>query len=310
MFTAQKRLAFGAAIAASAVLVLAGCSSSNPLEEESAGGGEPAGDTIVIGSQDYYSNEIIAEIYAQALEEAGYDIQRDFRIGQREVYLPEIEEGSIDLFPEYTGPLLLVWEPDTSARTTDEIYEALVEAAPDGLRVLDQSDASDQDSYVVTRAFAEEYGVQTIADLADVPVPITLGGNSEGETRPIGPAGLAAEYGVEVDFTPIEDGGGPLTVKALLEDQVQLAVIYTASPSMADPELVALEDPDGFMLASHVVPLASDKLDDDAAEIINRVSAAMTAEGLVALNTESVETQASAASIASAWLEEHQDVLG
>jgi osmoprotectant transport system substrate-binding protein len=303
MITRTRSLA--ALTALSGLALLAGCTAADPLAE----GGAPA-ETIVIGSQDYYSNEIIAEIYAQALEEAGYDIQRDFRIGQREVYLPEIEEGSIDLFPEYTGPLLLVWEPDTSARTTDEIYEALVEAAPDGLRVLDQSDASDQDSYVVTRAFAEEYGVQTIADLADVPVPITLGGNSEGETRPIGPAGLAAEYGVEVDFTPIEDGGGPLTVKALLEDQVQLAVIYTASPSMADPELVALEDPDGFMLASHVVPLASDKLDDDAAEIINRISAAMTAEGLVALNTESVETQASAASIASAWLEEHQDVLG
>jgi osmoprotectant transport system substrate-binding protein len=303
MITRTRSLA--ALTALSGLALLAGCAAADPLAE-----GDAPAETIVIGSQDYYSNEIIAEIYAQALEEAGYDIQRDFRIGQREVYLPEIEEGSIDLFPEYTGPLLLVWEPETSARTTDEIYEALVEAAPDGLRVLDQSDASDQDSYVVTRAFAEEYGVQTIADLADVPVPITLGGNSEGETRPIGPAGLAAEYGVEVDFTPIEDGGGPLTVKALLEDQVQLAVIYTASPSMADPELVALEDPDGFMLASHVVPLASDKLDDEAAEIINRISAAMTAEGLVALNTESVETQASAASIASAWLEEHQDVLG
>jgi osmoprotectant transport system substrate-binding protein len=303
MITRTRSLA--ALTALSGLALLAGCTAADPLAE-----GDAPAETIVIGSQDYYSNEIIAEIYAQALEEAGYDIQRDFRIGQREVYLPEIEEGAIDLFPEYTGPLLLVWEPDTSARTTDEIYEALVEAAPDGLRVLDQSDASDQDSYVVTRAFAEEYGVQTIADLADVPVPITLGGNSEGETRPIGPAGLAAEYGVEVDFTPIEDGGGPLTVKALLEDQVQLAVIYTASPSMADPELVALEDPDGFMLASHVVPLASDKLDDEAAEIINRISAAMTADGLVALNTESVETQASAASIASAWLEEHQDVLG
>ena len=198
-------------------------------------------------------------IYAQALENAGYEIQRDFRIGKREVYLPEIEAGRIDLFPEYTGPLLLVWEPDTTARTSDEIFEALQDAAPDGVRILDESAASDQDSYVVTRAFAEEFGVTTIADLAGVTVPITLGGNSEGETRPIGPAGLAAKYGVDVAFTPIEDGGGPLTVKALLDDQVQLAVIYTASPMMASPDLVALEDPDGFMLASHVVPVASEK---------------------------------------------------
>jgi osmoprotectant transport system substrate-binding protein len=285
--------------------LLAGCAAADPLEE----GGAAVGDTIVVGSQDYYSNEIIAEIYAQALENVGYDIQRDFRIGQREAYLPEIEAGRIDLFPEYTGPLLLVWEPDTTVRTSDEIFSALQDAAPEGVRILDQSAASDQDSYVVTRAFAEEYGVTTIADLAEVTVPITLGGNSEGETRPIGPAGLAAEYGVEVAFTPIEDGGGPLTVKALLDDQVQLAVLYTASPMMATPDLVALEDPDGFMLASHLVPVASDKLSDEAAAIIDQISAVMSAEDLIALNTESVETEAPASTIAAAWLAENADAL-
>jgi len=295
----------GIVAAASGVALLAGCASGDPI----GSGDAAASETIVIGSQDYYSNEIIAEIYAQALEDAGYDIQRDFRIGQREAYLPEIEAGRIDLFPEYTGPLLLVWEPDATPGTAEEVYDALVAAVPDGLRVLDQSDASDQDSYVVTRDFAEQYAVTTIADLANVPVPITLGGNSEGENRPIGPAGLKATYGVDVAFTPIEDGGGPLTVKALLDNQVQLAVIYTASPSMAGDDLVALEDPDGFMLASHVVPLASDKLDDAAAALIDKVSAAMSAADLVALNTESVETEAPAATIASAWLAGHADDL-
>jgi osmoprotectant transport system substrate-binding protein len=288
----------GIVAAATGVALLAGCASGDPLTS----GDAAASETIVIGSQDYYSNEIIAEIYAQVLEGAGYEVQRDFRIGQREAYLSEIEAGRIDLFPEYTGPLLLVWEPDAPAGTAEEVYDALVAAVPDGLRVLDQSDASDQDSYVVTREFADQYGVTTIADLASVPVPITLGGNSEGENRPIGPAGLKATYGVDVAFTPIEDGGGPLTVKALLDNQLQLAVIYTASPSMAGDDLVALEDPDGFMLASHVVPLASDKLDEAAAALIDKVSAAMSAADLVALNTESVETEAPAATIASAWL--------
>ncbi|WP_137843284.1 ABC transporter substrate-binding protein [Microbacterium sp. 2FI] len=295
----------GTIAALSSLALLAGCSGGDPLES----GAPSASETIVVGSQDYYSNEIIAEIYAQALEGAGYDVQRDFRIGQREAYLPEIEAGRIDLFPEYTGPLLLVWEPEASPGTADEVYDALAAAVPDGLRVLDQSDASDQDSYVVTREFAEEYGVTTIADLATVPVPITLGGNSEGENRPIGPAGLKSTYGVDVSFTPIEDGGGPLTVKALLDDQVQLAVIYTASPSMAGEDLVALEDPDGFMLASHVVPLASDKLDGAAADIIDKISAAMSAADLVALNTESVQTQAPAATIAEEWLASRADDL-
>jgi osmoprotectant transport system substrate-binding protein len=295
------------ALAVVGIALLTGCGAADPLGSGGADGGT---ESIVVGSQDYYSNEIIAEIYAQALEGAGYDVQRDFRIGQREAYLPEIEAGRIDLFPEYTGPLLLVWEPDTTARTNEEIYEALESAAPDGLRVLTQSEASDQDSYVVTRAFAQEHGLTTIADLAGVSEPILLGGNSEGESRPIGPAGLKAEYGVEVAFTPIEDGGGPLTVKALLDDQIQLAVIYTASPAMADPELVALKDPDGFMLASHIVPLASDRLDEEAAVLIDDISAAMSASDLVALNTESVQTQAPAAEIARGWLERFENAGG
>ncbi|MFV0452983.1 MAG: glycine betaine ABC transporter substrate-binding protein, partial [Propioniciclava sp.] len=91
--------------ALSLTVALAACAgSSDPL----AGGGasSAASDTIVIGSQDYYSNEIVAEIYAQVLEGAGYTVDRHYRIGSRETYLPEIEAGSIDLFPEYTGPLL------------------------------------------------------------------------------------------------------------------------------------------------------------------------------------------------------------
>jgi osmoprotectant transport system substrate-binding protein len=294
-----------AALAIAGLALLAGCASADPL----AGPSDEPSETIVVGSQDYYSNEIIAEIYAQALEDAGYTVQREFRIGQREVYLPEIEAGGIDLFPEYTGPLLSVWNPDTTAKTADDVYAELLTVVPDGLHVLDQSEASDQDSYVVTKAFAEEYGVNSIGDLASVPVPLTLGGNSEGESRPIGPAGLAKNYGVDVAFTPIEDGGGPLTVKALLDDQIQLAVIYTASPSMASADLVALEDPKAMLLASHVVPVASDALPDAAAAIINRISAAMSPEDLVALNTQSIQTEAPAATVAKAWLDENPSVL-
>ena len=278
-------------------VALAGCASTSSLE-----GGDAAPETIVIGSQDYYSNEIIAEIYAQALEEAGYPVQRDFRIGQREVYVEEIESGAVDLFPEYTGPLLQFWEPDTPARLEDDVYEALVAAAPDGVTILDQSSATDQDAYVVTRAFADKYDLSTIDDLSHVSVPLTLGGNSEGEDRPNGPKGLAETYGVEVAFTPIEDGGGPLTVKALQDDSIQLAIIYTADPSIAANDLVALEDTRGLFLASHVVPVASDKLDAEAVRIVNAISAALTPEGLVALNAQSVADQSPASTIATAWL--------
>jgi osmoprotectant transport system substrate-binding protein len=278
---------------------LVGCSSADSLDGDAAA----SSDAIVIGSQDYYSSEIIAEIYAQALESAGYEVERDFRIGQREVYVSEIESGAIDLFPEYTGPLLSYWQPDTTARQSDEVYDALIAAAPEGLNVLDQASATDQNSYVVTRQFSEQYGVTEIGDLASVPVPIVLGGNSEGENRPDGPEGLKAEYGVEVDFTPIEDGGGPLTVKALRDDSIQLAIIYTADPAISSSDLVPLDDPAGLFLASHVVPIASDKLDEGAQEIINAISAALTPDGLVALNAQSIDDESPAATIATQWLE-------
>ncbi|MDN3239595.1 ABC transporter substrate-binding protein [Glycomyces tritici] len=287
------------AVALAAVLTATACSSGDPLSS-----GESDGDTIVIGSQDYYSSEIIAEVYAQSLEDAGFTVDRQFRIGQREAYLPEIEGGSIDLFPEYTGPLLQYWEPDTEARLSEDVYAALQGATPDGLRVLDQSPATDQDSYTVTRAFADEWSLTTVDDLANVTSPMTMGANSEAENRPNGPQGLLDTYGVEVGFTPIEDGGGPLTVQALNDGDIQLAIIYTADPSVAANDLVSLQDTKGLFLASHVVPLASDNVDDEAAAVINAVSAAMTPEDLLAMNSRSVNEELPAETIAKDWLAE------
>lgn len=283
-------------------LALAGCASADPLSGDSGGGDASTDAPIVIGSQDYYSNEIIAEIYAQALENAGYEVDRQFRIGQREVYLPEIESGAIDLFPEYSGPVLQYWDAETEARLEGDVYEALVAAAPENLRVLEQSPATDQDAYTVTEAFAQEWDLVNIEDLANVTVPLTMGGNSEGETRPNGPIGLRDTYGVEAGFTPIEDGGGPLTVKALQDGAIQLAIIYTADPSIEANDLVSLVDTKGLFLASHVVPLASDRLDDEAVAIIDEISATMTASELVSLNGRSVNEQLPAATIATDWL--------
>lgn len=291
--------ALAAGVAAAGILAASGCAASDPL-----GSGGASGDAIVIGSQDYYSNEIIAELYAQALEAEGHAVQREFRIGQREVYLPEIEQGRIDLFPEYSGPLLQYWQPDTSARLGEEVYAALSSATPDGLRVLAEAPATDQDAFVVTREFADKWGLRTIADLGKVTEPLTLGANSEAETRPNGPAGLRENYGIEVGFTPIEDGGGPLTVKALQDGRVQLAIIYTADPAIESNDLVVLEDPKGLFLASHVVPLASDRLTQEQAAIADRVSAALTGPELMALNARSVEEELPAATIASEWLRE------
>ncbi|WP_082606347.1 ABC transporter substrate-binding protein [Nocardioides sp. Root190] len=288
------------ALVAAGSLALSACGDSDPL---ASGGGD--GETIVIGSQDYYSNEIIAEIYAQALEADDIEVERTFRIGQREAYLPDIESGDIDLFPEYTGPLLIALEPDATATKPEEAYAALGDALPEGLRLLDASPATDQDSYVITKEFADKWDITTIEDLAKVTDPLVFGANSEAESRPNGPKGLKDTYGVDVTFTPIEDSGGPLTVKALNDGDIQVGLIYTADPSIKKNDLVTLEDTKGLFLASAVVPVASDDVSDDAAAIINEISAAMTPEDLIALNQRSVDEKLPAATIAKDWLAEN-----
>ena len=294
-----KRIGALAALALAGASLLTACGSSDPLGANSEGAG--SGETLVVGSQDYYSNEIIAELYAQALEAGGFTVDRQLRIGQREVYMPEIEAGSIDVFPEYTGNLLQYFDADTTATESGDVYAALEAALPEGLRVLEQSTASDQDSYVVTREFAEQFELTEIGDLAGVD-GLVLGGNSELATRPYGPEGLKATYGVDVKFTPIEDSGGPLTVKALRDGQVQLVDLYSADPVFAEGDLVTLADPEGLFLASQVVPVVSERVDAEAAKIINAVSKALTPEDLVELGSQSVTDEAPAAKIAAAWL--------
>ncbi|HWR84686.1 MAG TPA: ABC transporter substrate-binding protein [Rhodoglobus sp.] len=300
MFTARNkgRLALGAA-AVGVALALSGCANSDPLDSGDTGA-DAGGDTIVIGSQAYYSNEIIAEIYAQALENAGFEVERDFSIGQRDAYLPSLESGEVDLFPEYTGNLLQYYDAETTATTPEDVYAALQDVLPEGLEVLEQSPATDQDSYNVTAAFAEENGLTSLADLADVTAPLTLGGPPELEERPYGPSGLQEKYGVTVAF----NATGDTTVEDLLAGTINIANVYSADPRIQTEDLVTLEDPEGLFLASNVVPLVSSDVAGEIADVINEVSAALTPEGLVALNVQSTVDQQSPEDIAAAWLEE------
>ncbi|MGK3951251.1 ABC transporter substrate-binding protein [Microbacterium sp. I2] len=299
MLTTRTRLSLALSATAVAALALAGCASSDPLAGD-AGGETGDSSTIVIGSQAYYSNEIIAEIYAQALEGAGFEVDRQFNIGQRDVYMPDIEDGSIDLFPEYTGNLLQYFDKDATATTSEDVYAALQEALPEGLAVLDQSSATDQDSYNVTAEFAEQNSLTSIGDLAGIE-GLVLGGAPELEERPYGPTGLEEVYGVTVAFEATAD----TTVDELVAGNIQVANVYSADPRIETEDLVTLEDPDGLFLASNVVPVVNADIADEIADVINAVSASLTPEGLVALNVQSTVDERSAEDIATDWLAEN-----
>ncbi len=291
----KRILPVAAALAAASLLTA--CAADDPLADPETGGDEAAG-SIVVGSQAYYSNEIIAEIYAQALENAGHEVDRQFTIGEREAYMPEVESGAITLFPEYTGNLLQYLDSETTARSADDVYAALEEALPDGLTALDQAEATDQDSYTVTRAFADEHDLASIADLADVSGSLTLGGPPELAERPYGPSGLESVYGIEVDFSAT----GDTTVEDLLAGTIDVANVFTADPRIQTEDLVVLEDPESLILASNVVPIASTAIADEIASTINEVSAALTPDALVALNVASSVDEKSSPDVAEEWL--------
>ena len=303
--------------ATTGLFALSACSDTDPFAVDQSSGGYSGG-PIIIGSQQYYSNEIIAELYAQMMEKTGLTVTRQYQIGQREVYLPELEAGKIHVIPEYGGNLLEYYSKTsasggptaatataTSSRAagdTTSIQDTLLRTLPHSLTVLNPAEATDQDSLTVTKATAQAHSLTSIGDLASLGRSVTIAANSEFTTRPYGPKGLKAVYGVDASVTPVEDSGGPLTVKALTDGTVDVADIYSSDPAIGVKDLVILSDPQMLILPQNVTPLVSASLPAIAATAINRVSALLTPDELRSLNQRSTGEKLSSKTIATDWL--------
>jgi osmoprotectant transport system substrate-binding protein len=288
-----------AALAVGALgLTLAACG-GDPTEGEKS-----ATDTITIGSAAFPENEIIAEIYAQALEAKDVKVEKKLNIGAREAYIPALENGEIDLLPEYTGNLLLYVDKDATATAPDDVVAALGDALPEGLEILEVSAAEDKDSLNVTPEFSEKEGVTSIADLKKVD-GLRVGANPEFKERPYGVPGMEKVYGItDVTFTAISDSGGPATLKALLDGKVDVANIYSTTPSILANKLVTLEDPKNMIAAQQVVPLInSEKASDEVTEVLNSISAELTTQDLLDLNSQNQgDDKVAPAELAKQWL--------
>ncbi|MDO5737188.1 MAG: ABC transporter substrate-binding protein [Propionibacteriaceae bacterium] len=291
--------------------LLAGCSTGDPMSTDptTTSGGETAvATTVTVGSAGFPEAEIIAELYAQALEADGITVERNMQIGAREAYIAALEDGSVDLLPEYTGNLLQFWDADATAQTPEDVLTALREAAPADARVLEPSSAENKDSYVVTSEFSSKNSITSLADLAGFDGVLRLAANPELPKRPYGPMGLTEIYGVpaaNIDFTPIDDGGGPLTVQALTDGDVDMIDLYSTTPAIVEMNLVVLEDPKNMIVSQQVFPLVSDRVPDSADERLNAVSAALTTEDLIAMNARNQgDEKASPDTIAMDWLKE------
>ncbi|HYD11008.1 MAG TPA: glycine betaine ABC transporter substrate-binding protein [Acidimicrobiales bacterium] len=158
-----------------------------------------AGTTIVVGSANFSEAEIVAQMYRIALEAAGYTVELKAQLGSREVLVPALESGEIDVEPEYLQSLLVFLDPDAPAVTPEEGVTALAEVLPEGLSVLEPAPAQDQNAIVVTGETAEKYGLTTVSDLLAVTDQLRLAGPPECPERPLCIPGYEEVYGLQFE---------------------------------------------------------------------------------------------------------------
>lgn len=303
----SKRLLSSMAAIGAAAMVLTGCAGGDPLAAEPEG--ETDSSVISIGSANFPESELLAEMYAQALENAGYEVNRQFNIGARDLYLAALQDGSIDLLPEYNGALLsALLEGGAPEGVTDseEVYEALQDTMPEGIITLPQSEAQDKDTLAVTQETADKYSLTTIEDLAPVAGELAVAAGPEWAERYQGLVGLTDLYGVTFgEFKPL-DAGGPLTLDALLSGQAQVANIFSTDSAISTEGLVVLEDTKNLYLSENILPIIREsKATDEIIDALNAVSEALTTDNLTEyLAMVQVDKKASG-TVATAFLKEY-----
>jgi osmoprotectant transport system substrate-binding protein len=297
-----RSTALGAALLAMA-LVASACADE---EAPGGGGGGEAKASLTVGADNFAEAEIVAEMYAQVLENAGYDVSREFGT-TRETRIPAMESGEIDLAPEYLATLLLFLDPNAEASSDAEAVSGdlspLLEEK--GLTTLEASPAIDTNAFVVTEATAQEHGLSSVSDLKPVAGELTLGGPPECPERPFCIPGLKQVYGIEFgEFVPL-DAGGPLTVEALGTGEIDVALLFSTQSVIADEGWVLLEDDQHLQAADNITPLIrSDLVNAEVTELLNGVSAALTTENMTELNGRVEIDGEDAATVAEEFLTE------
>jgi len=285
-------------------VLLAGCGgNSDPLATQPQA--PSAAGTVRVGSANFTENRLLAEIYATGLQIRGVPVERRFGIGSRETYFPALQNGEIDLVPDYTGNLLQFLDPAATATASQDVYQQTAAKLPPTLTMLQPSPAEDKDAVVVTRAFATQNNLRSIADLVPQCPAISFGGPPEFQQRPYGTAGLSRLYGCNFREFRALDAGGPLTVAALRDGTVQAADLFTTDSSIPENDFVVLDDPRSNFAAQNVVPVINraKTTDPRVADVLNQISAKLDTAVLTDLNRRlAAPDRPDAATVARDWL--------
>jgi osmoprotectant transport system substrate-binding protein len=260
--------------------------------------------SVTIGSADFPENELLMDIYGDAMTAKGVKVSKKPNIGERGVYIGALSDGSIGAVPEYTGSILSYLKGSGATQTSPQaVYAALqTVAASKGFVALQYADAQDSDTITVTKDTADKYKLKTIEDLKPVASQLTLGAPAQFRTRPDGIPALKSIYGITFGrFTPLT-AQGISTATALKTGAIDAADIFSTDPSIVQNGFVSLEDNKHMFAAQNIVPLFSQKvLTQPMKQACDAVSAKLDTATLAGLVSK-VAGGADADQVAKQWL--------
>jgi osmoprotectant transport system substrate-binding protein len=294
----SRTLALGAAL----LVAIAACSSG--------GGSKPE---IKVGSDGFYESKLVAEMFAQVLEADGYTVTRNLGIGARQVRQPALEQGQIDISPEYVGSGLGYYDATKTTGDGETNRAALAEALKaKAISVFGISPGEDTNAGVVRADTAEQFGLARMSDLAAVQDQLKWALTPDCDANPLCKDALEA-YGITYPPTSSERLAAcdaPIA-EALKSGGVDFAWLCSTQPAIAQFGFVALEDDKDTQPAENMTALVRDdllaKVGDKAAfqQRLDAVLALLTTEALTDLGVKVAVEQQDVADVAKAFLTEN-----
>jgi osmoprotectant transport system substrate-binding protein len=289
--------------------LLAGLVATLALPALSAGAATRASSkpTIIIGSTNFEEQAIVSNIWADVLKKAGYNVTLEPALGTRSVVVPAIEKGQIDLEPDYAASLLGYLHNGEILPAAGEIGTAVPAdqkaLASSGVTVLPATKALDTNVFVVTKATASKDHLTTVSSLKPYASKLTLGGPPECPTFALCEPGLKKVYGLNFGGFKSLDEGGPLSVAALKNGEVQVVELDSSSGIVAQNNFVALTDNKHLEGADYIVPVIRKSVDTaGVAKALDSVDAKLTTAGITKLNVDVNSDQEQPAAVAQTWL--------
>jgi osmoprotectant transport system substrate-binding protein len=305
----NRRTLLGGLFAAASVPALSACASgitSLDSQGSASGGGGSSKSGLTIGTANFTENQVLGYLYAAVLTSAGVKVKVRPNLGTREIVIPALKAGDIDLLPEYQGALLNYLAPKDDSAEPGTMQNALTLALPAGLQVLPYGRAADSDCFVVTRATARKYGLTSLADLARHSGELVIGAAPEVKKRRVGAVGLKDVYGVEFKEFKSLDSDGPLVKGALKKGDVDVANLFTTDTDIAANGWVVLSDPKNLIPSQHIVPLVADrKADDTVRRALAKLGNVLTTEQLTQLNSRVDNDKKDPQDVADAYAKQH-----